>query len=65
MAIESNSEKLARLEALLAAGTTSTRAGDLSATFDLDAIRKQIRDLRAQDPVARRRRPVCSQIKLN
>lgn len=65
MTTESNSEKLVRLEALLAAGATSTRAGDISATFDLDSIRKQIRDLRAQDPVARRRRPACAQIKLN
>jgi hypothetical protein len=63
--VETNAEKLARLEALLAAGTNSTRAGDISATFDLDAVRQQIRALRNLDPTQRARRPVCAQIKLS
>jgi hypothetical protein len=37
----------------------------MSATFDLDAVRAQIRALRAQDETLRKRRPVCAAIKLN
>ena len=65
MAAETTAEKLARLEALVAAGATSTRAGDMSATFDLNAIRAQIRALRATDETLRKRRPVCAAIKLH
>jgi hypothetical protein len=53
-----NAAKVAEIEAILDSGVTSTRAGDLSATVDLEALRKRRDDLLAQDPKLRpRRRP--------
>mgnify|MGYP001388068392 CR=1 len=67
MATETTAQKIARLEALLAAGAQSATIEGQSATFDLATVRRQLREAYAEQAAEYdedERRPVASRILL-
>lgn len=59
-----NAAKIADLEAKLQRGMTAFATDGQSGSYDLEAIRKELQRLRADDNTARRRKPVITKIKL-
>jgi hypothetical protein len=59
-----NTAKIAALENILQAGVTSYTIDGRTVNYDLDEIRRQLRDLRQNDDSQSGRRPVVSRIRL-
>jgi LPS sulfotransferase NodH len=59
-----NTAKIAELEDILQTGATSATIDGRTVHYDFDEIRRQLRELRANDDSQRGRRPVISRIRL-
>lgn len=56
--------RIAEIRELLRSGVSSVSTDGTSTAFDLDSLRRELRDLEAQDDVLKGRRPVASSIYL-
>jgi len=55
------SKQIAEMEAILNSGITSTESAGVRTTIDLDALRRRLNELRAQDDSRRcKRRPLIA-----
>lgn len=59
-----NSLRIAEIQELLRTGVSSQSHDGTSTTFDLDSLRKELRQLMATDDANANRRPVASNIYL-
>ncbi len=59
-----NATKIATLQAILDAGASGVSVDGQSVRYDMAAIRKEIRELKAADPNFRNRRPRAASINL-
>lgn len=59
-----NSLRIAEIREILRTGATSVTNDGHSVTFDHDALRRELRELMAEDDVMRHRKPRVSSINL-
>lgn len=59
-----NSAKIAELQAILQAGANSVSVDGTTVAYDLAEVRRQLRELMANDRTQSGRRPVASNINL-
>lgn len=59
-----NSAEIAKLQAILNTGATSVMVDGRSVTYDLDSLRRQLRDLMADDPHYSSKRPKVLSVRL-
>lgn len=59
-----NAARINEIRETLRSGATSVQTDGTSVTFNFDQLRKELRELEAEDDSKRGRRPVASSIKL-
>lgn len=59
-----NSVRIAQIQAILRAGATSVSIDGRTVTYDFAELRRQLRELQAEDDTFRGRRPAASTINL-
>lgn len=59
-----NSAKIAKLQAILDAGASNVAVDGTNVGFDLDEVRRQLRELNESDNTQKGRRPVAASINL-
>lgn len=60
-----NSERIAEIQELLRSGVSSTNVDGVQTTFDLASLRRELRQLMAEDDTNAGRRPVATNIRLS
>jgi hypothetical protein len=58
-------KRIAEIEQILRSGVSSITTDGTSTSYDLDSLRRELRELQAADDTQRGRRPVAARIKLN
>lgn len=59
-----NSVRIAQIREILAEGVSSITRDGTTVSYDLDQLRRELRELEATDDTNRGKRPVASQINL-
>lgn len=59
-----HSARIAEIQEALRSGVSSVATDGTSTTFDLDALRRELRELMADDDLHKARRPVAASIYL-
>lgn len=59
-----NAAKIAQLKAILEAGASTVVTDGVTVTYDLEQVRRQLRELEAADDNQRGKRPVAARINL-
>jgi hypothetical protein len=62
--VPDNSKRIAEIREILQAGATQVATDGTNVVFDLNQLRKELRQLMSEDPLYKGRRPVASSIKL-
>lgn len=60
----SNRERIAEIREILRSGASSVVTDGTSVTYDLDSLRRELRELEAEEPSLAGRRPVAASIYL-
>jgi len=63
--VPDNSAKIAELQAILQAGANSVSVDGTTVSYDLAEVRRQLRELMANDRTQSGRRPVAASINLS